>query len=353
MHAWPACNRRTPVNFPFPTMTAASLRTRVVIPALALLLVVAMPPLIRAKSPQALPMAALAADALGDAAFSVQDLEWNDDARARRVPVRLFLPASVPGRQVPLIVFSHGIGSSRDGYGYLGRYWASHGIASLHLQHVGSDRSLWQGNVLGLLSRFQHAAGEAEALDRAQDFHFALDRFLEGPHGQRIARERIVAAGHSYGANTTLLVSGAKVVRDGKLFQLRDPRVSAAIVISAPPFYGDADFRPILSGIHIPTLHVTSEDDVIHIPGYGSGVEDRLKVFDAMGGEKTLAVYKHGSHNVFTEKRYFDSVQVATDVKAATESLSLAFLQQVYGGHDELQGWGSRNAGLYSKYSTQ
>ena len=127
--------------------------------------------------------------------------------------------------------------------------------------------------------------------------------------------------------------------------------MSAAIVISAPPFYGDADFRPILSGIDIPTLHVTSEDDVIHIPGYGSGVEDRLKVFDAIGGSKTLAVYKQGSHNVFTEKRYFDSLQVATQVKAATESLSLAFLQQVYGGQQELPAWGRQHAGLYSQYS--
>ena len=334
-------------------MTLASLRSRVAIPAmvLSLVLILGTPLLIRATPVQEPSLRPSATEALGDVAFSVQDVEWNDDARARQVPARLFLPAPVPGRQVPLIVFSHGIGSSRDGYGYLGRYWASHGIASLHLQHVGSDRSLWQGNVLGLLSRFQHAAGEPEAIARSQDFHLALDRFLEGPHGERIARDRIVAAGHSYGANTTLLVSGARVVRDGKVLQLRDARVSAAIVISAPPFYGDADFHPILAGIDIPTLHVTSEDDVIHIPGYGSGVEDRLKVYEAIGGDKTLAVYRHGSHNVFTEKRYFDSLQVATEVKAATESLSLAFLQQVYAGHEELPAWGRQHAGLYSKYT--
>lgn len=331
-------------------MTFASLRSRVAIPALVLL-VLAAPLLIRATPMQDANPGTVAVDVLGDAAFSVQDVEWNDAARARRVPARLFLPAPVPGRQVPLIVFSHGIGSSRDGYGYLGRYWASHGIASLHLQHVGSDRSLWQGNVLGLLSRFQHAAGEPEAIARAQDFQFALDSLLEREYGERIARGRIVAAGHSYGANTTLMVAGARVERGGQMLQLRDPRVSAAIVISAPPFYGDADFRPILSGINIPTLHVTSEEDVIHIPGYGSGVEDRLKVFDAIGGAKTLAVYRQGSHNVFTEKRYFDSLQVATDVKAATESLSLAFLQQVYAGHDELPAWGRQHAGLYSKYT--
>ena len=331
-------------------MTFASLRLRVALPAMALVLVLAAPVLIRATPTHALSVGAVMTDSLGDAAFSVQDVEWNDESRNRRVPVRLFLPAPVAGRKVPLIVFSHGIGSSRDGYGYLGRYWARHGIASLHLQHVGSDRSLWQGNVLGLLSRFQHAAGEPEAIARAKDFQFALDRLLQGEYGERIARDRIVAAGHSYGANTTLMVAGAKVMRDGRVLQLRDPRVSAAIVISAPPFYGDADFRPILSGIDMPTLHVTSEDDVIHIPGYGSGVEDRLKVYEAIGGDKTLAVYRHGSHNVFTEKRYFDSLQVATEVKAATESLSLAFLQQVYAGHEELPAWGRQQAGLYSKF---
>ena len=42
---------------------------------------------------------------------------------------------------VPLVVFSHGIGGSRLGYTWLGRNFARHGIASLHLQHVGSDRS--------------------------------------------------------------------------------------------------------------------------------------------------------------------------------------------------------------------
>ena len=295
------------------------------------------------------------ADAGLRAGYRVQDLDWFDPARDRAVPVKLFWPDAARTRTVPLVVFSHGIGSARDGYTYLGRYWARHGIASLHVQHVGSDRTLWEGNPFTLVSRFQHAAGDAEAIDRVRDQRFALDRVLARESGARIDRARIVAAGHSYGANTTLMSAGARVVRQGRAIQLRDPRIRAAIVISAPPFYGDDDFRPILSGITIPTLHVTTADDIIRIPGFGSGVDDRLKVFDATGGtRKVLAVYRHGTHNVFTDHRYFDSREVSEDVKRATESLSLAFLDNTFEDSPAgLAQWRSGHRALLARYETR
>ena len=329
------------------------IRLRAALTALAsaaFVLALATPLLIRAATTPANVIAPGAGSSVPGEGFEVTDLEWTDTQRARRVPARLFWPASAHSGKVPLIVFSHGIGSSRDGYTYLGRYWASRGIASLHLQHVGSDRALWQGNPLSVFSRFQAAASEAEAVARVQDFRFALDQLLKGGYGAHIARERIVAAGHSYGANTTLMVAGARVMRNGHLLQLRDPRVSAAIVISAPPFYGEQDFVPILSGITVPTLHVTTLDDVIRIPGFGSGIEDRLKVFNATGGPKVLAVYRHGSHNVFTEKRYFDTLAVATEVKESTEALSLAFLAQAYGEKQGMDPWMQSQRGVFARY---
>jgi hypothetical protein len=289
------------------------------------------------------------------AGYRVQDLDWVDPARGRAVPVKLFWPDVAGTGKVPLVVFSHGIGSARDGYTYLGDYWAKHGIASIHVQHVGSDRALWQGNPLTLVSRFQQATSDDEAVARVRDQRFALDQVLAGEWGARVDRARIVAAGHSYGANTTLMSAGARVVRDGKVIELRDPRFSAAIVISAPPFYGDDDFRPILAGITIPTLHVTTADDIIRIPGFGSGVDDRLKVFDAIGGaHKVLAVYRHGTHNVFTDRRYFDSLEVSEQVKHATESLSLAFIDTAYGGSAvELAQWQSGHRALLARYDAR
>jgi dienelactone hydrolase len=284
-------------------------------------------------------------------AFKVADFDWQDRQRSRAVPVRLFWPAAAQSHAVPLVVFSPGIGSSRDGYTYLGRYWAEHGIASLHLQHVGSDRSLWTGDLLTLLSRFEHATSDTEAIARVEDAHFALDHLLASRFGVRIDSAQIVAAGHSYGANTTLLEAGARVVRGQRVLQFRDPRISAAILFSAPPFYGDADFGPILSPVTIPTLHVTTTDDVIRLPGFGSDLLDRQRVFDATGSAyKILAIYSEGSHNVFTERRYFDSVQVAAEVKSDAAALSLAFLRKLQGQRNALADWSTRRPGLIAKY---
>ena len=91
----------------------------------------------------------------------ISDIDWIDTTRERAVPVRLYWPAQVPGgASVPLVVFSHGIGGSRSGYSYLGKHFASHGIASLHLQHVGSDRQVWFGNPFGVVGRLWKATSE-------------------------------------------------------------------------------------------------------------------------------------------------------------------------------------------------
>jgi predicted dienelactone hydrolase len=146
----------------------------------------------------------------GPAPFTTLDMEWLDTARNRLVPVRRYLPTAADSEHpVPLVVFSHGIGGSRAGYSYLGTHWASRGLASLHLQHVGGDRSLWTGNPFGLPGRLQDAAQECEAVARVGDLTFALGRLLGGQEGPRIDRQHIAAAGHSYGAKTTLLAIGA------------------------------------------------------------------------------------------------------------------------------------------------
>lgn len=301
----------------------------------------------------ALPTAATAADEAG-APYSMHEWDWRDTVRDRAVPVRLYLPDAASAAQpVPLIVFSHGIGGSRAGYSYLGRYWASQGYASLHLQHVGSDRNLWFGSPLALVGRLRDAARESEAIARVHDLRFALDQLLGSDTGTRIAADRIVAAGHSYGANTTLLAAGALVERQGQRLDLRDARIKAAILISAPPFYGESDAAKILAGVTVPTLHVTSTDDIIRIPGYYSGAADRLAVFDAIGGvRKTLAVFTGGSHSVLTDRAGTGGSALNPQVKAATRRLSLAFLKDVFDGEDSgLRQWPTQFGGIVTRYT--
>ncbi|MCU0924208.1 MAG: hypothetical protein MUF16_28565 [Burkholderiaceae bacterium] len=242
------------------------------------------------------------------AGYSTRDYEWRDAARQRQVPVRLYLPdAARPDQPVPLVVFSHGIGGSRAGYSYLGRYWASQG----------------------------------------------LDQLLGGELAPRLDGQRIVAAGHSYGANTTLLAAGATVQRNGTQLRLRDPRIKAAIVLSAPPFYGEASPQQILGPVRVPSLHVTATEDIIRIPGYYSGADDRVAVFDATGSaRKTLAVFHGGSHSMFTDRAGTGGVQLNPQVKEATRELSLAFLNSVFKGDEAaLAAWPAQFAGIVARYT--
>ena len=284
-----------------------------------------------------------------------QDLDWFDRARQRAVPVRLYLPPGHDERgALPLVVFSHGIGGSRRGYSYLGRYFASQGYASLHLQHVGSDRSLWAGSMFGLVGRLQSAAQVDEAIARVGDLKFALDQVLgDGAPGVKIDAARIVAAGHSYGANTMLLAVGARVERNGRVIELADARLKAAIILSAPPFYGESDPAKILSAIRVPTLHITATEDVIRIPGYYSGAEDRVAVYEAISGaRKLLAVFEGGSHSMFTDRGGSGGAALNPQVKNATRELSLAFMKSVFEREEAaLTLWPKRFAGILARFT--
>jgi predicted dienelactone hydrolase len=289
------------------------------------------------------------------APYETLEFDWVDVKRQRAVPVRLYWPNGISASaQVPLVVFSHGIGGSRRGYRYLGEHWSSHGVASLHLQHVGSDRNIWFGNPLGLIGRLQDAAQEREAVERPRDLAFALDQLLASPWGERIDARRIVAAGHSYGANTTLLAAGARVEREGRAVDLHDERVSAAMVLSAPPFYGEANPSIVLRPVRLPMLHVTATGDVIRIPGYWSGAEDRIAVFEATGSKhKALAVFEGGSHSMFTDRQGTGGVELNPRVKQATKELTLAFLQAQFGqgGPLALRQWVERHREIVARHA--
>ncbi|MCJ2046365.1 hypothetical protein MKK58_17760 [Methylobacterium sp. J-078] len=162
---------------------------------------------------------------------------------------------------------------------------------------------------------------------------FGLDRLLnrENPFHAAMDRKRIVAAGHSYGATTTLILTGAQVIRDEKPLACKDPRFKASIVVSAPPFYGETDLAAVLAMIDVPALHVTTTEDTIRIPGRYSPVQDRIDVFNAIPTErKALVVFQGGSHSVFTDRSLRNGGQLNPLMKRATAEVGLAFLDLVH-----------------------
>ncbi|MDP5187666.1 MAG: alpha/beta fold hydrolase [Alishewanella sp.] len=278
--------------------------------------------------------------------------EWLDSARERSVPALLFKPAAAQQAKA-LIVFSHGLGGSKERYAYLGQYWASQGFASLHLQHVGSDRKVWRGSRLLLPFRLMDAADDTEALARVEDVKFALDHILASEYAGQFDPQHIVMAGHSYGANTAMLLSGAQVKQNGRLVSLKDERITAAILISAPPFYNNQPLSQVLSDVRIPTLHITTTEDEITVPGFYSAPQDRLELYYAIGSQyKVLAVFSAGSHNIFTNwRRSGDSVPQQQVIKAATQALSSAFIAQITSGDDrELRQWAQQHQPVLANF---
>lgn len=283
------------------------------------------------------------------AGVATRDADWFDATRQRAVPVRVYLPAASDSAAAgdpsagnaasgttkwPLVIFSHGLGGSRLGYSHIGQHLARNGFVALHLQHAGSDRAVWQGGPLTLLGNVRDAASEANAVARVQDVSFALTTLLADRElGRLIDTQAIAVAGHSYGANTAMLIAGASIEREGKRINYADARIKAAILLSAPPFHGEGNQAAVLRDVRLPTLHITGSDDVIRVPGYGSDVADRIGVFRDMPAArpdmKFLAIFEGGEHSVFTDRTRSER---ALAIKTATRDLCVAFLQGVLKG---------------------
>ena len=230
--------------------------------------------------------------------------EWHDDTRDRDVPVRIYYPATntVP---CPVIVFSHGLGGSRDGYEYLGRHWASHGYVSVHPTHLGSDTSvLRQGRPC--LAMQKAAADLQNAIDRPRDISFVIDRLTVMNQGDetfrgRLALDRIGVAGHSFGGYTTLASAGQTfVLPGGGERTLGDPRIKAAIAMSAPAKPRDAAVLDRMYGsIRVPCFHMTGTRD--DSPIADTRGADRRIPFDHMRGtDSYLLILTGGDHMVFS-----------------------------------------------------
>jgi fermentation-respiration switch protein FrsA (DUF1100 family) len=197
------------------------------------------------------------------------EITWHDAARNRDVPAKIYFPRDVAGK-LPVIVFSHGLGGTREGYEYLGRQWAANSYISVHIQHAGSDASVWRDNPHPALAVVL-AASFQNAVDRGLDVHFAIDQLANIEDDKpalkgRLDMTRIGVAGHSFGAQTALLSAGEHLggtqLQMPVLNTLADARVVAVIAMSEPVLSITKENLDASYGkIGIPTFFMTGTKD--------------------------------------------------------------------------------------------
>jgi predicted dienelactone hydrolase len=260
-------------------------------------------------------------------AFTTQEFTWLDEQRQRNLPAILYLPKS--DIKAPLVVFSHGLGGSRYGYSHFGKFWASQGIASVHVQHPGSDRAIWTSQGFSVISALKTAASTDNAVARALDVTFTLDSLQkDAAVASRIDFTRLGVGGHSFGANTALMSAGAQFDMDSKTVSFVDKRIKAALVLSPPALPSTLNPKFVYGKINIPTLHLTGTQDHTPIPGAVTTADMRRESYDAIGGApKYLGIYDGGKHSMFNDRT---RDEVSEQIKASARQTSLEFFRSVF-----------------------
>lgn len=216
-------------------------------------------------------------------AITTTNLTWHDTTRERDVPVKIYAPSTVtnPG---PLIVFSHGLGGTREGCAYLGRHWAERGYICVHVQHPGSDAGIFSFNEDALATARRAAMDPDNWRDRPLDVSFAITQ-MQGD--RRVDRNVIGVAGHSFGAHTAQLIIGRRVADES----YRDARVKAAIAMSPNR---PASARA-LRDMNTPCLYLTGTED--DSPVFPAKPEDRRYVFDHVTATDQWFINLKGAHH--------------------------------------------------------
>lgn len=240
------------------------------------------------------------------------DDTWQDLRRQRAVSVRIRWPqGTAPASGWPVVIYSHGLGGSREGGDVWGTAWASAGLVVVHLQHVGSDLDAARDVASSLSDKAAlHKLGSADQLlARLQDVLFALDEIARRKtidKSWRFVRDEAVGlAGHSFGAHTTLGVGGQSYLNHPGI---KEPRIAALIALS-PTLPARGDAVQAFAAVTQPTLCITGtrDDDVV---GNNATPEKRAAVFGALPqGNKAVLLLKDADHTTFGGK----SVNTALD----------------------------------------
>lgn len=216
-----------------------------------------------------------------------------DNERGKDIEVNIDYPMSAGPH--PIIIWSHGYGSSNRAYVALSAHWASHGYIVMKPNHADAGK-LMRTNVAEVWT-------PEEWRNRARDISFLIDSLpkLEAEYPElkgKFDTARIGVGGHSYGAHTALLLGGARTFPGDASFA--DPRVKA-VVVMAPP--GTGEVRGLTNDswktLTAPTLFLTGSRDFG--TNESENAEWRKQAFEqTAAGDKWFVLIAGAGHGTYT-----------------------------------------------------
>ncbi len=274
------------------------------------------------------------------AVISVQPVVLPAHERGDDLQVRVCAP--VTGTGLPVVVFAHGFGQSMSSYDPLIDFWASNGFVVVQPTFLDSRtlgltpadpryRDIWR-------FRVQDVTRVLDDLDRIADAIAGL--------GERIDRDRIAVAGHSWGGQTVGMLLGARVIgQDGQPGpDMTDARVKAGVLLATTGLGGDdltpfavANFpfmSPDFDGLRTPALVVAGDHD--QSPLSTRGPDWFTDVYTRSPGAHGLLTIFGGEHSLGGIHGYnaADTTDESPERVALIRETSWAYLRSALGIDD-------------------
>ncbi len=145
--------------------------------------------------------------------FRIEFQQWklNDASRERTYDVDVYQPQKWRDAQIPVVIVSHGLGSSPQNFADYAQHLASYGYVVAIPQHPGSDKNQIQDLKAGLSGEIFPTS---EFIDRPRDISYVIDeleRRNQKDFAGRLELNQVAVIGHSFGGYTALAIAGATI----------------------------------------------------------------------------------------------------------------------------------------------
>ncbi|MDK3161113.1 hypothetical protein QPK87_31820 [Kamptonema cortianum] len=227
-----------------------------------------------------------------------QDLVLKDTKREKDLPIRVTWPDK--GGKYPVIIFSHGMGGSLAAGGPLTDYWVERGYVVIRPTHEDSIQYASPEERAAFLRREGRILGDSR--QRPADVTFVLNELgnlekqvpeLKG----KMDSSKIGMSGHSYGAWTTMMIGGTKLIAGQRSLSYEDERPLALILLS-PQGTGQGLTKESYQSMKRPTLSITgSKDEDPFTPGR-AGEWRSEPFFNQPAGDKFLMFIDGADHSL-------------------------------------------------------